>query len=275
VIEGVRDWLGARLGSRPRVLAEPGVAHPGRAIERHRGGHAWLVSEHELGSSDHFVVYGDRTPVAEAAGRAILAGCEQDYGAIREWFAGVTPTGLPFAVHLDAGAGGAFHYGCAGTEIHLVPDLDRAPGLLAAQVVEVFEAELRGGWDCARTNGEALSRVLAFTLHATLAAGFLEDELEWWRSGHPDRVNQSRSDDADRAAAGCGQIFLHYLNSQLGIDWERIIAAGGEDLGATYELLTGFDGRQGFEDFLARLESIADGGRLPLPASGNPFPIRG
>jgi hypothetical protein len=274
VIEVVRDWLGARLGPQPRVLVEPGVAHPTRALERHRGGHARLVKERELGATRHFTVHSDGQADADTAGAAILAGCERDYEAVLDWFGGITPAGLPFDVYMDSDAGGAFHYGGAGTEIHLTPDRDRAPGMLAALVVEVFEAEQRGGWDCARVNGEALSRVLAFTLHPPLAAAFVKDEQAWWESGRPDHVTQGRAGDGDRQACGCGQLFLWYLHAQLGIDWARIVAADGVSLGETYELLTGFPGSQGFDDFMTRLEAVQEGGLLQLPPSGNPFPIR-
>lgn len=274
MIEGVRDWLGGRLGPQPRVFAIPGVEHPARALERHRGGHAMRVTERELGSTDHFVVHSDREQESEMTGWAVLASCERDFGAIREWFGGIRPAAQPFEVYLDDEAGGAFHYGCAGIEFHVVPDPGGAPGLLAGLLVEVFEAEQRAGWECTRTNGEALSRALAFTLHPTLAGPFTADEQEWWRLGRLDHVNQNRSATRERTAGACGRLFLHYLNAQLGIPWPRIVAAAGATLGETYELLTGFTGAQGFDDFLARLEPLERDGRLRLPATGNPFPVR-
>jgi hypothetical protein len=38
--------------------------------------------------------------------------------------------------------------------------------------------------------------------------------------------------------------------------------------------LTGYDPQQGFNDFIAALTKIDQGGTLTLPPSGNPFPIK-
>src|SRR5207244_1319792 len=81
---------------------------------------------------------------------------------------------------------GAYHLSCAGTDVHVLSDSALAPGFLTAEIVEVFEAALNNGWDCGVTNGESLSRVLAFDRHPEIAGDFNQTEQDWWASGHPD-----------------------------------------------------------------------------------------
>lgn len=273
MIERLASFLGGIGQPGARVLVIPGQARPEEVLRRHRRRHEALAGETRVGSTRHFVYFSDGSPEGDAAARAMAGSAEADYAAIQGWFGGLDPPGLPFTVYADPQAQGAFHMSCEGTHIHVMPDSDRAPGFLAAEVVEVFEAALGNGWDCGRTNGEALSRVLAFATHPTLAADFAASEERWWSAGHPDHVNDNGSGDTDEIANGCGDLFLWYLNGQLGIDWSRISAAGGASLGQAYHALSGFAGEQGFADFVARLNTIATGGRLQLPTGGNPFPI--
>ncbi|HEY7019886.1 MAG TPA: hypothetical protein VH349_02140, partial [Ktedonobacterales bacterium] len=69
-------------------------------------------------------------------------------------------------------------------------------------------------------------------------------------------------------------LFLYYLHTQLGFSWTQIATTGGDSLGDTYQKLTGKDPQAGFQDFMGRLATIAQGGRLNVPSSGNPFLIR-
>jgi hypothetical protein len=219
-------------------------------------------------------VFSDGTAGGDAAAQAMLASCENDYKAIREWFGGLTPPNLPFYVYADPNAGGAYHMTCPGTDIHVLSDPDLAPGFLTAEVVEVFEAAIDNGWDCGYTNGEALSRVLAFERHPGIAANFNDTEQDWWAQGHRDFVNDNSAGDTDAVANGCGDLFLYYLHSQLTFSWDAICRAGGKTLGACYEALTRYPARQGFSDFVAALKRVEKEGRLVLPTSGNPFPIK-
>ncbi len=163
---------------------------------------------------------------------------------------------------------------CEGTDIHVLSDANLAPGFLEAEIVEVFQAAINNGWDCGLTNGEALSRVLAFDRHPEIAGDFNQTEQDWWAAGHPDHVNDNSAGDTDSVANGCGDLFLYYLHSQLNFDWASICAAGGNSLGACYQKLTGYDPQQGFSDFVNALSTLDQGGTLQLPASGNPFPIK-
>ncbi len=257
-----------------RIFTRPGVRVAQTVLHRHRRRHSAAAGERRAGQTPNFTIFSDGSPVGAAAAAAMLNDAEADYAAVREWFGGISAPNLPFYVYTDPDAGGAYHISCLGTDVHVLPDPQRASGYLAAEVVEVLEAALDRGWDCGHTNGEALSRVLAFERHPDLAPDFMPTEQEWWLHGHHDYVNDNDADDRDQLANGCGDLFLYYLHGQLTFRWRDIVAAGGDSLGETYRTLTSYDGRQGFADFVTVLQTLAQGGRLALPPSGNPFPVR-
>jgi hypothetical protein len=116
--------------------------------------------------------------------------------------------------------------------------------------------------------------VLAFERHSEIAQEFNQTEEDWWAAGHQDHVNNNSASDTDQVAAGCGDLFLYYLHSQLTFGWDAIAQAGGKSLGACYQALTGYEPAQGFKDFISALSTIDKDGRLILPASGNPFPLQ-
>lgn len=243
---------------------------PGREIKpRGRVPGKTAPSERLAGRTPHFVI--SLLDHDEEAASVVLSACEQDYSVIHGWFGQIEPAGQPFKVILDPNAGGAYHMTCAATEIHVLPDRDLASGFLAAEVVEVFAANLANGWNCGRTNGEALARVLAFELHPTLARDFTGTEQDWWQSGHPDHITDNQAGDLDQLANGCGQLFLHFLHSKLGFGWEAIVRAGGDSLGETYRRLTGRPGTLGFSEFVQLLAGLERNGALEVPPSGDPF----
>lgn len=257
----------------PRIFLLPGSQVPADVLERHRDLHVALSGEALAGHTEHFAIFSDGTSDGDRSAEAMLQSAEPDYAAIAAWFGNIVPPGLPIQVYADPGAGGAYHFSCAGTDVHVSPDPARAPGFLAAEVVEIFQAAQGNSWDCGHTNGEALSRVLAFDRHPDLAADFTGTEQAWWAAGHQDYVNDNSADDRDQEANGCGDLFLYYLHSQLTFGLSDIVAAGGVTLGVTYQALTGYDPQQGFADFVAALQTIDQQGQLALPDSGNPFPL--
>src|SRR5436309_10266393 len=261
-------------GAPARVFLRPGAAVPKDILRAHRLRHRAALRERKAGQTTNFIVFSDGTPNGDGAARAVLASGEADFQATRQWFGRLTPSSLPFYVYADPNAGGAYHMTCAGTDVHVLSDPVLAPGFLMAEVVEVFEADISNGWDCGVTNGESLSRVLAFERHAEIAAEFNPTEQDWWAQGHGDYVNDNSAGDTDQIASGCGDLFLYYLHSQLTFDWTTMCGAGGPTLGATYQGLTGYDPKQGFTDFIAALSTIDQGGTLTLPPSGNPFPTK-
>ena len=267
-----RGLFGA--GAPARVFLRPGAAFPKEILRAHRLRHPAALRERKVGQTANFIVFSDGTPNGDAAAQAMLASAESDFQATQQWFGGLTPSNLPFYVYADPNAGGAYHMTCAGTDVHVLSDPTLAPGFLTAEVVEVFEDAINNGWDCGFTNGESLSRVLAFERHPEIAGDFNQTEQDWWGSGHRDYVNDNSAGDTDQIASGCGDLFLYYLHSQLTFDWPSICSTGGRTLGACYRSLTGYAAQQGFRDFVAALSTIDQGGRLALPPSGNPFPIQ-
>ncbi len=264
----LRSLFGSKAHA--RVFLPPGLTLPAGAVEAHRRRHPAATGQAKAGQTQNFIVFSDGTADGDAAAQAMLDKAEADYAATQVWFGGLMPPGLPFYVYADPNAGGAYHMTCAGTDVHVLSDPVRAPGFLTAEIVEVFEAAVNNGWDCAVTNGESLSRVLAFERHPEIAAEFDPTEQDWWAQGHRDYVNDNSAGDTDQIASGC----VYYLHSQLTFDWTTVCGAGGASLGATYQALTGYDPQQGFNDFVAALTTIDQGGTLALPASGNPFPIK-
>jgi len=260
-------------GATARVFTRPGVEVSREVVQAHRRHHPAARGQQESGRTTNFIVYTDGTVSGDAAAQAMLKSCEGDFQACQQWFGGLTPPDLPMKVYADPNAGGAYHMSCEGTDIHVLSDPTVSPGFLTAEIVEVFQAAINNGWDCGVTNGEALSRVLAFDRHPEIAGEFNQTEQDWWAAGHPDHVNDNSAGDTDQVANGCGDLFLYYLHSQLNFDWNQVCGAGGNTLGACYQQLTGYDPQQGFSDFINALSKIDQGGTLSLPASGNPFPI--
>lgn len=247
-----------------------------------------LTSETVVGRTSHFVVYSDGMVEGDVAAQGVLAACEADFTAVQVWFGGLdlppgqdgddrttVRTAQPLYVLMDPNAGGAYHYSSAGSNLYIEPvPATQASTLVVAEVVEVFEAAIDNGWDCGHTNGEALSRVLAVERNATLASVIVPTEQRWWRNGHRDYINDNGATDQNEDANGCGALFLSYLHTQLGFSWTQIATTGGASLGDSYQKLTGKDPQTGYQDFMGRLATRAQGGQLNVPTSGNPFPIR-
>jgi hypothetical protein len=246
-----------------------------------------LTSETVVGQTPHFVIYTDGTGEGDMAAQSVLAASEADFTAVQTWFGGIdlppgqdgddrttVRTAQPLYVLMDPNAGGAYHYSCAGANLYIEPvPANQAAVLVVAEVVEVFEAAINNGWDCGHTNGEALSRILAVERNANLASVTVPTEQSWWRNGHRDHVNDNGATDQNEDANGCGTLFLYYLHTQLGFSWTQIATTGGSSLGDTYQKLTGKGPQTGYQDFMGRLATIAPGGQLNVPSSGNPFPI--
>lgn len=274
-------------GIRAHVLARPGDGEQmAQRLSQRQGARLGLAGQQPAGQTEHFVVFSDGTPAGDATAQAVLQAAEPDFAAVQAWFGGLqlppgqdgddqttVRTALPIQVGMDAQAGGAYHYSCAGTDLFIAPVPSIGGGLVVAEVVEIFQAAQGRGWDCGHTNGEGLSRVLAFERYPALASDFVNTEQFWWANGQADYVNDNSATDTDEAGNGCGTLFLFYLHSQLGFSWEQIVAAGGPTLGASYQQLAGADPRTGFQDFVQRLSTIANGTQLNVPSSGNPFPI--
>ena len=164
--------------------------------------------------------------------------------------------------------------------------------LFAAEIVESFQL-LTGKADPGHTDGEAVSRVLAFKLAPEIALipGFNSAiTQQWWNDGHPDYVNDNSQDDQSTDGNAAGVMFLEFLTDFLGVPLDQILqhmpaaGAGGVALGQTYVALlkdfpkladvAGSTGVSAFKTMIALLEQNAQNPdkSLNLPADGSPFP---
>lgn len=231
------------------------------------------------GQTAHFVVsYDDSLSNGDALAQAILGRCEQDLSALSTFYGGIMPaaSSLPFQVNLVPGSGGAFHDGCAGTAITCNIDagtiIDNLPGLVDAEVVEVFEATQGKGVNCGSSNGEAFSRVLPTVLNPAWRPWFSTCN-SWLNSTNPSRpdwVTNTEPTDQDYVSIGCGALFLNYLAYQMNFSWPDIVNAGAPTLGQTAASLGVQNAFIGFAALLAR--HYPPGTPVNL-ADDNPFPL--
>jgi hypothetical protein len=162
--------------------------------------------------------------------------------------------------------------------------------LFAAEVVESFQT-LTHRSDPGKTDGEAVSRVVAFKLapEISLVPGFNTGVTQqWWKDGHHDFANTNSENDQSPDGNASGVMFLLFLTDYLGIPLDQIIQhmppSDGAPLGQTYVSLlkdypelspaAGRDGKLAFQKMVSLLQEYAQtpDGILNLPADGNSFP---
>lgn len=254
------------------VLHRAGVVSAGPAV---RQPSRLKLARNLRGHTRHFTVYAD--PALGAGGKrdadVVLARCEADYTKISSYFGGLSAG--PFSVILFSNPKGAHHRNCAATDLYCDAKINPARGthsefLNVAELVEVFEAVQAKGWDCLKSNGEGLSRVLAADIYPAEVGGFATAKT-WLDSRRPNYVDRTVQSDRNPTANGCAVLFLNWLHFQLGHSWRRIVAAGAPTLGKTYTKLTGKT--DGYERFRALLDSRFPHGRPARLATDNPFPL--
>lgn len=237
---------------------------------------AQLIAPANLqGKTAHFEVYLDPGLGSDGVqdARGVLAKCEADYATVSGYFGGIA--GGPFRVVLFANPGGAYHFGCGATDLfcdaRTAPaDGDLSEFLNIAEFVEVFEAVQAGGWDCGKSNGEGLSRVLATDAYPRELGGFATAGA-WLDSPRQNFVDNTLASDTDSAANGCSVLFLNWLRFQLDYSWAQIVGAAAPTLGETYTKLTGMN--DGFTQFETLLNAHFPKGRPSGLTTDNPFPI--
>lgn len=225
------------------------------------------------------VLYDDSLGNGIALADAVLANCEQDLTGLSALFGGIMPAAvsLPFQIQLVPGGGGAGHPGCLATAITCYISAGSTaqgiPGLVAAEVAEVFMATQALGFDCTASNGEALSRVLPTVLHTDLRSGFSTGN-NWLNSTNPTRpdwVSKTEPTDQNVISIGCGSLFLNYLAYQLNFKWPDIVNAAAPTLGETAAKLGVKNAFRDFASLLAR--HFPRGTPVYLP-DDDPFPLR-
>jgi len=198
---------------------------------------------------------------------------------------GLTPDGLPYNVYLNLTTypgrastifGAGHTNSCDNTTFFVTTDDRYSPSSVAAEMVEVYEAAINNGWDCAHTNGESLSRTIASVLHPPFAFNNIVDEsVNWWKNGAIDYISSNNAIDRNQDASGCGALFLNYLHDGLEVkkppSWSDIVKAGGNTLAETYSKLTGKDPGTAFQNFKEALQPFVNGTQLLVPVDGNPW----
>jgi hypothetical protein len=229
------------------------------------------------GSTTHFNVYYDPSlgTDGQTIADAVLASCEYEYNIISAYFGGLTPSS--FNIIIAAGIGGAYHYGCSATDLYCDAqtsplDVNHTRMLVVAEEVEVFSALQGRGWDCASSNGEGLSRVIAATdLYPAELDGFNSAATWLDTPGRPDYVNINDPTDRSYISTGCSVLFLNYLRYQLGYRWSDIVQAAGSTLEQNYQSVTGRVG--GLTPFKTLLQAHFPEGTPSGLRTDNPFPF--
>ena len=231
------------------VLTEGAPERPNYAlIENTRN--FYLYSKASLGS------------VGATVAATLARRCETDYATLRNWF-GISPGEAPFHVYVADDVSGAMHYGCADTEIYIgvipggMPSADIYCLMLAAVVVDTFQAAHKIGWNCGYSNGEGLSRVLACALYPTeqpkilITAPAWLDETPHNGTNRFNWVDQNDPTDTSKFSVGCAVLFLNWLHVIEGYPWQAIARTAGGTLGDTFRRLSpGENGWRKFSDYV-------------------------
>jgi hypothetical protein len=231
--------------------------------------------ENRRGRTRHFAVYVDPALGPDGAKDAdvVLEQCEADYAKISTYFGGLKAG--PFNVILFHYPSGAYHNDCDAIDLFCHAKTRPARGIYSEflnvmEFVEVFEAKQGKGWDCGKSNGEALSRVLGTVLHPRETTDFATAS-SWLDSTRRNYVDNTSGSDTGSVANGCSVLFLNWLHHQLKHPWPRIVAAGAPTLGQTYTKLTGKT--DGFIQFKALIDAHFPIGRKSRLKTDNPFPL--
>src|ERR1700687_2665214 len=140
---------------------------------------------HLRAKTTHFAVYVD--PALGTDGQkdadVVLASCEADYARISGYFGGLSAGA--FSVILFSSPNGAFHMTCAATDLFCDATTGPANGnysefLNIAEFVEVFEAVQKQGWNCGKSHGDGLARVLGNDFYAAALDGFGALDTTLW-----------------------------------------------------------------------------------------------
>jgi hypothetical protein len=280
----VRRWLAEGIESK-QVTKIPDEHKRGEAPEK------LLAGDETLGTKvGRFEIYFDSSfgSAGQALCDAMAQTVETDYRIYSSWFGGVQVDS--FDLHANPGDNGASHFDCGARHINFdwrpTKSANWARMLADAEIVEVFEDNFDGDWDCGNSTGEGLSRALAECIYPgnaltskgkTPAATWLDGKRDNW-------VKYNDGTDLNYDSTGCSVLFLNWLRYQLGFHWDDIIGATQNlddlTLEHLYEKLHDMHwkspgngkGWKAFKDFV---DAKFPPGHKSNLGSNNPFPFAG
>ena len=225
--------------------------------------------------------------VATAFGAFLAKNAENDFNLLSFWF-GSTPDTVPFTVQIipppkPNNLGSNNGRDRITVSLSATTTFDTGRATLVAECSEIFMVFGGHLWRPGESPGEALSRVMAYTI---VPADALRDGAAqlWLDSGRPDFVNGNDPTDSNPQANGCGLLFLYYLLYQLGFSMRVVTTVGGDPrnlaqkLSRVYGLLTGDTSESGVDSAFPEFSNLV-ATRFPpgtpsnLAGSTNPFPL--
>ena len=259
--------------------------HPNATAELRKKKHPHFdYHVQSVGSTANFSVYSATALGAQGqqVGQAVLGRCEADGQQLSGYFnVPVQRCNIivaPLSQNED-GSGGAYHHSCIDADLYCDVQLnpaintDLTNALVIAEEVEVFQAVQNRGWNCGASNGEGLSRALAEALYPGVLDAYSTAAAWLDTADRPDWVGNNNSTDTDPVSNGCSVLFLNWLNSSLGIGWDRICQAAGSTLADTYQQLTGKD--TAYQDLRAVVDQMFPLGQASGLTTDNPFAAAG
>ena len=261
----VLAWTNPRA---PDLVLTEGVPEPPNYTLTAHTGNFYFYSKASLGT------------VGATVATTLAKRCEEDYSTLQNWF-GVTPGELPFQVYVVDDVSGAMHYGCANTEIYIgvIPRTSASASIyglmLAAEMVDVFAATSKIGWNCGYSNGEGLSRVLACALYSSEQPHNLVTAPAWLDETPPNGthrfnwVEHNDPTDTGKHSVGCSVLFLNWAHAIEGHTWPIIARTAGATLAETYKRLS--CGQNGWTRFSHYVNQRWPADRPSGVTSDNPF----
>jgi hypothetical protein len=178
------------------------------------------------------------------------------------------------------GTGGADHGGCdfqTGAAIEVCASYGQSMRCSALFEAELSECSM-GNNLCGESTGEALSRWCASYVSNNALSDFATAPI-WDADGRPNFVDQVDDTDGNPDSTGCGMAFVSWLLSMgylLSDVAEELVGLGdGAPWCEVYSGLTGDDGANAWNKFLAAVQALPGGVQTDDPFAGVTSPAPG
>jgi hypothetical protein len=221
-----------------------------------------------------------------ANANALLPVLENEFTVTTGWFntpSGKFGTGNRQVVNLNlafnsgannSGYGSSINMDAQDANGNAADAAERVKMLFMNEWVEILMSLSSGKWNAGDSSGEGLSQYCGIVRFQTGHYSYYGSWVNQWLNTFPrqDWVNKTEGTDKDAVSFGCALGFLFYLNTQLNISINQIIAAGSSNLAVVYRILTG-DTRDPFQRFSALLALYFPLNQTSNLTNDNPFPL--